>query len=236
VSNLGEVYSFEHRMQIYNGFHIPTGSGFIAATHPRIVSYDLFFTIEDTDNRGYTLNVDSVMRGYATALSTAGGTNIFATTVNGPFLSGRIDTDTSDATDSLNTQVAGMTIDSTGTSANSGTTFSHLATDNSLSYDGGDFVGTRSFGLRFTTAQSGNTNVFMQNNYEGQGSYRFGGSNTNAALNITGDPQTGDPLNDSELGHFVTVSASFNTVAVPEPSGVMFLFIAGSLSLLRKKR
>jgi hypothetical protein len=79
------------------------------------------------------------------------------------------------------------------------------------------FVGSRSFALRFTTVTTPTTNVFMGNTALGQGSVRFGLSNTLDALNATGGAlESHSP--DIDLGHFVTVTAT--SLSEPPPPGV----------------
>ena len=220
----GDVVSFDHQMQWYNGYYVdPVVSG-AALTHRRNVNYDLKFTVEDPLNRGYTLEIDSFLRGYSTALWTS-GTSSNAVTTTGTTLSGRVDTDTTDGTDTLLNQISALTLNaSSGVTANQTTTFSHKFAEDSDSYGAGAFVGTRSFALRFTSVTSGTTNVFLQNNQTGQGSNRFGLANVDSALDPTGQSQPGDLLTNGELGHFVTVKATFEPI--PEPASLVLVVVA----------
>ena len=234
VTSSGDQVSFSHQMQFYNGYHIPIGSSGFALTHNRDVIYDLTFTIEDPTNRGYSLSVDSLLRGYSTA-EWLDGTSFNAVTVTGVSVSGRLDTDTTDTNDTLDTQISGLTIATSGVTANQTNTTANLFQEIVDVHSAGNFVGTRSFALRFTTTPTPTTNVFLQNNQSGQGSIRYGFNNTLSGLDPTGQSQPGDSYTDNnDLGHFITVSAEFNPEAVPEPSSILLLL--GSVSLLMFNR
>lgn len=231
-----DVVSFSHQMQFYNGYHIPIGGSGFALTHKRNLLYDLTFTIDDPTNRGYTLNIDSLLRGYSAA-QWLDGTNTNAVTVTGVSISGRLDTNTADASDTLDTQVSGLTLGTSGVTANQSSPSAMLFQEMVDSHTAGYFEGTLSFALRFTTTVTPTTNVFLQNNQAGQGSIRYGFNNTLTGLDPTGQAQPGDPVTDNnQLGHFITVSAEFNPEAVPEPSSISFLFASlAALSLHRRR-
>ena len=69
----------------------------------------------------------------------------------------------------------------------------------------------------------------MGNNSVGQGSVRYGLSNTLSGLDMTGQPQPGDTSN-ANLGHFVTISVE-SVSAVPVPAAA-WLFGSGLLGLV----
>jgi hypothetical protein len=237
VTISGDVVSFSHQMQFYNGYHIPIGSSGFALTHKRNIIYDLTFTIQDPTNRGYSVSVDSLLRGYSTG-QWLDGTSSNALIATGVTLSGRIDTDTNDATNTLTNQLTRLTMNSaSGVTANQTNTFVNNFAEDSDSYNAGDFVGTRSFALRFTTLPTPTTNVFLQNNQSGQGSIRYGFNNTLAGLDPTGQFQSGDVITDNdELGHFISVTAEFNPEAVPEPGSSMLLLVSLAPLLCRRRR
>ncbi|MGB2427940.1 MAG: PEP-CTERM sorting domain-containing protein [Akkermansiaceae bacterium] len=237
VSTFGDQVSFSHQMQFYNGYHIPIGSSGAALTHNRDVIYDLAFTVEDPTNRGYTISVDSLLRGFSTALW-LNGVSANAVIATGVTLSGRIDTNTGDALDTLGTQIEGLTVGSgSGVTANQSNTFVNSSGEITDSYAPGEFTGTRSFALRFTTAPTPTTNVFLQNGQAGQGSIRYGLNNTLTGLDPTGQSQPGDSYTDNnDLGHFITVTAEFNPQAVPEPSSTLMILGSLTLVIFRRKR
>lgn len=220
------------QMQWYNG-HLATGG--VAQTHKRNVVYDLSFTVLDPTNSGYTLSIDTVMRGHSTAIWT-GSSNTSspssAITATGTTLSGRFDSDLSDAIDELGSQVGDLTILGAlgGTSANDVVTRGDSALNQSRSFAAGSLSGTRTFGLRFTTATSSSTNVLAQNGEQGQGSVRYGLNNLLTGLDLSGQPQAGDLSND-QLGHFVTIRLTdlvTDPGTLPSP-GSLWLLLGGAL-------
>ena len=235
VSIAGDTASFTHQMQFYNGYYIGPGGPTAALTHQRNVSFDLTFTVLDPSNIGYTLEVDTLLQGYGTALWTSGASPN-AVTVSNTTFSGRIDTDTTDGTDTLGTQLNSLTIGAgSGATANDSNTFVNNFGTSTYQYTSTSFTGTRAFALRFTTFGSGNTNVLMQNNQQGQGSVRFGLENSGGLLDSSGQPG-GDAFSADELGHFVTVNAVFNA-PIPEPASAAYVLLAVTLAgLLRRRR
>lgn len=237
VFTLGDQVSFSHQMQFYNGYSVPVGSSGNALTHNRDLIYDVNFTVEDSTSRGYTINVESLLRGFSTALWLDGVSNN-AVISTGVTLSGRIDTNTNDAVDTLDTQIEGLTVGSgSGVIANQTNNLVNSFGEITDSYAPGEFTGTRSFTLRFTTTPTPTTNVFLQNNQAGQGSIRYGLNNTLAGLSPTGQSQSGDAYTDnSDLGHFITITADFNPEAVPEPSSTLLLLSSLTLLICNRKR
>jgi hypothetical protein len=234
VSIAGDTASFTHQMQFYNGYYIGPDGPTAALTHSRNVSYDLSFTVLDPTNIGYTLEIDTLMRGYSTAMWTS-GTSPNAVTVANTTFSGRIDTDTSDGTDTLGTQVGSLTFGVSGATANSTDTSVNTLGESTGQYNSSGFSGTRSFALRFTTFGSGETNIFLQNNQQGQGSIRFGLENGDSILDLSGQPG-GDAWSSNDLGHFVTVNAVF-AEAIPEPASIAYILCTVALAgLIRRRR
>ena len=203
------------QMRWYNGFK---SSGGMAQVHKRNVTYDLLFSVEDSFSLGYSLSIETILRGYSVALLEGGSGDVRATSTS---LSGRFDDDLLDASDTLDTQVSQLTLlSSNGALSGENSVRGDGATDLQKSFllDGVNaFVGPRSFALRFTTVPTSTTNVFMDNTVLGQGSVRFGLSNTLDALNATGGAlESHSP--DVDLGHFVTVTAT--SLSEPPPPGV----------------
>jgi PEP-CTERM motif len=199
----------------------PDGPDF-ALTSPRVAAYDMTFTILDPTNSGYSVSIDTLLRGYRTARSDNG---IQVSASAGAF-SGRIDTNMSDATDTLGAQVSGLTLSGGGVNT---TTSVNSLLQQSKSFNAGTFFGTRTFGLRFTTFGSPN-NVFIQNNGAGEMATRFGLDPVNSSA--TGAPAFDDafyPGVDGEPrsahGHFVDVRVT-SLSPVPEPQ-TYALLLAG---------
>ncbi len=193
-----------------------------ALTSPRVAAYDMTFTILDPTNGGYSVSIDTLLRGYRTARS---DNRIQASASAGAF-SGRIDTDINDLTDTLVTQVSGLTLSGGGENT---TTSVNSLLEQSKSFNAGTFFGTRTFGLRFTTFGSPN-NVFIQNDGAGEMATRFGLDPVNSTA--AGAPGFADafyPGVDGESrslhGHFVDVRVT-SLSPVPEPQ-TYALLLAG---------
>ncbi|MEK6642467.1 MAG: PEP-CTERM sorting domain-containing protein [Planctomycetota bacterium] len=232
VFNGGGVSSFSNQFISNNAIRVEQPDGpDVALTSPRTAAYDLLFTVDDPGNLGYHLVIDVALRGYATAQSDTGGT----VTASAGSFSGRIDTDMSDGTDTLGTQIGDLTLFGASSNANSTSPFVNSLIARSDTYDAGTFSGTRMFGLRFTTSGSSN-NVFLQNNVGGEAATRFGALPVDSAaagappFQIAGYPGA-DGESAADHGHFVTVT----TTTVPEP-GSLSLLLVGALGLLRRCR
>jgi hypothetical protein len=225
VSTDATSSTLETQMRWYNGFQSKGGS---AQVHKRNVTYDLLFSVFDASSLGYSLSIETLLRGYSVARLEGESGNVSVTSTT---LSGRFD-DFSDMTNTLTTQVSELTIsNSTGALSNELDERTDVATDKQQSFlldDTHAFSGTRSFALRFTTLGTPTTNVFMANDVLGQGSVRFGLSNLQEALNDTGIALQGQ-LADIELGHFVTVTATSLSepppppISAPEPTSIALL-------------
>lgn len=227
----GDTITFTSRMATYNGHYVDDGGPTVALVHKRNVVYDLSFTVDDPLNRGYTITVDSGMRGFAEAIWEMGGSNVVAT---GLTVSGRIDTDTNDDNDTLTNQIGELTLFSNSATANSTTPNLRVATDTSKQLVLDEIVGTRDMAMRFTSVVTPTTNVFLQNNHQGQGSVQFGLNNTLNELDPSGQPVIGDAYAPENLGHFVTVTVDYNPI--PEPS-ISAIWLAMFVALLgRRKR
>ena len=240
VDMLGDSTSFTSHMQWYNGMQSNAG---VAQVHKRNIIYDLFFTVEDPLNLGYEVGILSLLQGYSTSeyygtdVSGDGGSQAVIATSSG--LSGRIDTNASDGTDTLDAQIADLTIiGGVGATSNVSSTSSHVFNTANRNYNAGIFSGTRSFALRFTSVFTPTTNVIMQNNVSGEGSVRYGINATLASLQETGLQMTNDQYSNSDLGHFVSVAVEAQSSVppgqVPVP-GTLALFGLG-LGLLRLLR
>ncbi len=230
VQSNGSGVTYTSQFQWYNGLEV--SSGFNAETHSRNIAYDLFFTVTDDQNVGYSLSIDSLMQGYTTAFWSSQNTyELFGAQAVGSTVAGRIDTDLNDGVDTLgvglvpNYQVNDLTMIQVGASkATSSLPFDHDLGVLNKTYLAGSFTGTRNFALGFTMGSLG-TYVFLDNYGLGQASINFGLSNTLSNLDLTGQPQSGD-IDNSELGHFVTINvtpAETTSGSVPEPATLTLL-------------
>jgi hypothetical protein len=220
ASTLGATVSdadrsrFEHRMAWFNGQRAEPELPFTVLSWANKVAYELTFTVEDAALRGYTLDIDSVFRGYVTArwqgnpsdfpsLVFASGTPMAAFIDSGSGFVGVGDLATA-------IEVARATDD---------VPFENLLVERSGSYDAGHFVGTRSFTLRYVSLVD-NTAAGLQNLNSGEAGARFGlvpQSGRFGAVGYVGE----DGEEPARHGHFVTVSARYDRVRdLPEPGGV----------------
>jgi hypothetical protein len=229
VQTAGNDVSFTSQFSWQNAIRVQPGGATAALISSRLTAYLLTFDVEDPLNQGYTLDVDTMLRGYATSTWESGGTISAAP----GSISGRIDTDMDDATDTLVTQISNLTVLTSGASATSTNPFANVLVSGSKSYSAGSFSGTRSFGLRFTTFGS-TASVFLANNSTGEAGARFG-LDPSPLANFPSSAYAGVDGEAAALhGHFVTVTATFNPV--PEPSSAILFGLGVCMFILRWRR
>ena len=192
---------FTHRMAFHNQY---TASGGVAQVHKRNVIYQIDFTVEDPDSRGFSLQADSFLRGQSSVTLTSEGSG------NATGASFFVEID--DSTDPPNTfatftplfnNTGGAAVDDVGSDS--------ILVENSESALVGDFVGTTTFSFSFSTVPTPTTNVFFGNNRTGSGEV--------------------DYLSSNFFGHFVTFGATFH---VPEPTPLALLMSAISWLFCRR--
>ncbi len=244
VNNAGGQSTLANHFMFNNAIHVvqPDGPNF-ALVQNRIAAYQLDFTIDDPTNAGYELIVDTNYRGYTTAQSHNG---VQVTAVAGS-MSGFIDTDTTDAVDTLvgfNPNFIPELSNAVG-GTNTTSALVNVLKQSSNSYNAGTFSGTRHMALRFTTFGS-NNNVFMQNFGDGEAALRFGLNPVQPvgapSLSLGAYPGP-DGESASDHGHFVNITVRplsqqappTNTSAVPEPASVSSLLLALGM-LVRRRR
>jgi hypothetical protein len=99
VQTAGGDVSFTSQFSWQNAIRVHPGGATVALTSPRTTAYLLTFTIEDVLNQGYSVDVDTALRGVATAVWESGS----IVSASSGSMSGRIDTDMGDGTDTLGT-------------------------------------------------------------------------------------------------------------------------------------
>lgn len=229
VQTVGNDVSFSSQFSWQNAIRVQPGGATGGLASGRATAYLLTFDVEDPLNLGYTLDVDTMLRGYVTSTWESGGT----VAASSGSISGRIDTDMTDATDTLVTQISNLTVVGDSVGATSSSPFANALVSGSKSFSAGSFSGTRSFGLRFTTVGS-TASVFMLNNSTGEAGARFG-LDPSPLANFPSSSYLGvDGEAAADHGHFVTVTATFNPV--PEPSSAVLLGLGAFMLVLWRRR
>ena len=203
----------------------------VALLNNNLVSYTLAFTVEDPTSIGYQLSFDTVFRGYLTTAwngnSNTGVSQVFAagTFMNASFDSGG----------GFGGIIGALATDIEVASATDVDPLVNLLVAKNGSYAAGNFVGTRTFQLKFSSVGA-NTIGAMQNYNSGEANVRFGLDPTSAAFDYASYPGL-DGEAASTHGHFITVTARFRDDIgdpggeVPEPSSAL-LFLIGAAGLI----
>ncbi len=182
------------------------GTGGLALVNKRNVIFELSFTVEDPGEHGFLLRIDELMKGISsiTLASTAGGTAI----ATGLGCLAEYD----DSTDALETYSLIGSFVGTGTSpvqtADVGTVSALQERSNTA--DLGPYYGTTSFVLRFNSLFTPTTNVVFPNNGTGSGFVMYGYGEV---------PPGFDEVEAADLGHFLTITAAFNTPCSGDVNG-----------------
>lgn len=186
---------FTHRMAFYNE---QTANGAIAQTNKRNVIYEIAFTVEDPQEQGFLLRLDSLMNGISEIDWETGETGSAVAT--GVMFSATYD-DSTDApgTFSLIPNVFGQSTPGLSISSPQrqvqGQSSARVA-------NLGPYVGTTDFVFRFTTSGTPTTNVLFPNSATGFGSVGYG-------LGVLPTEfETVDPLT---LGHFLMFTVAFTS-------------------------
>lgn len=194
--------SFVHRMAFRNT-HIALGG--LAQTNRRVVAFDLAFTVEDPDENGFLLRIDELARGISGILWQDGATGGTALATGITMLAEYDDsTDTPDTFAPIGSLVGlgplGVQLSGPGSLAEL-----HERSNNA---DLGPYYGTTTFVMRFSSFFSPTTNVVFPNDATGSGAVVFG---------FGAVPPGFEGVAPDDLGHFLTVTASF---ASPCPGDV----------------
>lgn len=215
VTTAGNTAEFTHTTQLLNA---ATYSGGAAQINVGNSSFQLAFTVEDPTNAGFTVDVDQLLQGYSAVSVTTGRGDATGVSYFVQF------DDSTDAPGTLSNRVdlfigtGGVTETVDAGMAPASTRQFDSATDSDVL---GAYVGTTDFLLDYTTFFSPTTNVFFQNNSIGNGEVSYG----------LGTAQPGDNFAPEDLGHFLTVRATF----VPEPTSAAAVAALGLLGLRRRR-
>ena len=221
VTTIGNTSSFTNHFSWMSAMLIPTGG--VANINFDYPGYDLTFTINDPGNVGYTLNVESIVRGFVEAIFASGPASPFvAVQSNGTNLAAYLDTGSGFALH-FPLRVTGGQASATDSNPSARTL---VTSTDTVSL--GSFVGTRTFGLRFAENPSPALSQIVQNGVAGEAVGRFGMAPTLVQFVLADYPGL-DGEAAAQHGHFLTVSAEFNSTGVPEPA--TWALVAGGLVL-----
>jgi hypothetical protein len=199
--------------------------------------YEVHFTVDDPGNVGYHLQMDTLLRGFIEGR--VDGTS----SPPSPFVDPSVHTDAASMTGYFDDGSGSGFVGPVGQLALFGTSdhadgvgasFSdeRLA---SASFSAGDFIGTRNFAVLFSPAPSYSFLTIMNNYTKGEAGLRYGAHTTQSGLTFDTPGPDGVPADD--LGHFLTVTASFSQSETPEPASYM-LYGAGlaAVGLFRRRQ
>ncbi len=210
---VGDEAVFTHRLAWMSAQRVLPGLPFEVLTWGNVVAYELAFTVDDPLSRGYTLDIDAVLRGYLTA-RWSGNDGLFSPFVSasGTILVAMLDSGSGFEL------VSALSGDTEVALANAQDDFENLLVERGATFHAGSFTGTRDFRLRFGS-QVDNTQVALANRNVGEGAVRFGLDPTLAGFGDARYPGV-DGEAAASHGHFVTVRALFGD-AVPPPPGTV---------------
>jgi len=242
------VASFTNQFSWMSAQIVDPGAPNFALIYQRHISYELDFTIEDPSNIGYSLDIDTALRGYLTA-----ALNEEPLDPNAP--------ETANAHIQVSwTSFLGKIDDGSGPVAKSGLNISgglvsvtesnpeiNFLIDKNKNFSAGNYFGTKTFSLIFSTRPSPNASTVLQNYTQGEAAIRYGldplhtsgGDLTKPDFNLAFYPGS-DGETAGNHGHFVNVTATFNGQIgnpVPEPSTFLLLgFGLAGIALISNKR
>jgi hypothetical protein len=254
VTQTGSTLEFTSQFQWMQAFRIDpdtetSQSPNFALIMPRHVSYELEFTIEDPTGAGYSLDIGSMARGVVVAAlhptepldGSAGPTNAPQVLTSGSAFNGRLDTGSG-----FGGVEPGLHTSGGAVLANEANPFVSVLADSVSSLSAGTFFGTQTFRIEYSTRPSPNTSTAFNNFTRGESDILYGlatqhasgGDPTRPDFEYAGYPGPGGET-ASGLGHFVTVSVTFNDApaAVPAPSAAAgFILGFGLLALAARRR
>lgn len=202
VDQNGLQYSFVQRMAFRN---TNVGGGGVAQTNKRNVAFELSFTVEDPDGTGFLLRIDELMRGVSGINWTSGGSGTAIATGLG-MLAEYDDSTDADDTFALIGNLVGLGTE--GVQVGEPSSLAELK-EREESADLGPYFGTTDFVLRFDSTFSPTTNVVFPNNAFGNGAVLYG----------LGPVPSGFGVTPSDLGHFLTITASFAPLCSGDANG-----------------
>lgn len=221
--------SFSHRMAWGSGHRVEPGLPFTVLSWSNKVAYDLTFTVEDPLLRGYTLDIDSLFRGYLTAQ----WNGVDAAVGAGVFSAGTLMTASLDSGGGF-VPVTALATDIEVALANDTEPFVNLLVDAPRSFGAGHFAGTRSFTLRYASLVN-NVSAALFNLNHGEVGVRFGLEPSSSRFQQVVYPGADGEAADQH-GHFVTVTARYDAAAAPVPEPHAAALVGLGLALLGTAR
>ena len=222
--------TFSNHFSWMMGHRVDPGGGNFALIYQKPMAYELSFTVNDPTNHGYVLDIDHNIRGYVTisreaAITASGSEGVMV---------GSLDDGSGFANQAgLSVFGGGLTV-----SGSDPTAFQNQLVSHANSFTSGAYSGTRNFTVRFSTGPSPIASTIFQNFGRGEADIRFGLPPTQASLIHAGYPGL-DNEPASNLGHFVTMKATFDPIAaavVPEPSSFILLASGVLGGVLRRRK
>lgn len=202
VSDSALQSTFTQRMAFRN---TNVGAGGIAQVNKRNVAFELSFTVEDPDSTGFLLRIDELMRGISGINWTSGGSGTALAT--GLSMVAEYD-DSTDAPETFTLIGSLVGLGTDGVQVSEPGSAAELK-EREESADLGPYFGTTDFVLRFDSTFSSTTNVVFPNNAFGTGAVVYG----------VGPAPSGFGVTPSDLGHFLTITASFAPLCPGDANG-----------------
>ncbi len=226
----GNSVSFTNRFAWMSAQRVFPGRSDVLLSHASTVAYDLTFTVDDPLSLGYSLTIDSLIRGYVTAFWES-NSSAFPSVV---FAAGTGMAATFNDGSGFGPLIPELATDLEIATATDANPFVNRLVSRAGGYAADTYTGTRVFTLRYST-MANNASAALQNFNTGEADVRFGLDPTSTLfLNAAYPGVDGEAANTH--GHFLTITADFNEQPspVPEP-GSFSLMLAASLLWIGRK-
>jgi len=226
----GNSVSFTNRFAWMSAQRVFPGRSDVLLSHASTVAYDLTFTVDDPLSLGYSLTIDSLIRGYVTAFWES-NSSAFPSVV---FAAGTGMAATFNDGSGFGPLIPELATDLEIATATDANPFVNRLVSRAGGYAADTYTGTCVFTLRYST-MANNASAALQNFNTGEADVRFGLDPTSTLfLNAAYPGVDGEAANTH--GHFLTITADFNEQPspVPEP-GSFSLMLAASLLWIGRK-
>ncbi|MFG0292645.1 MAG: hypothetical protein ACF8MJ_05775 [Phycisphaerales bacterium JB050] len=180
------------------------GLGGLAQVNKRSVAFDLTFTVEDPNEHGFLIRIDEFMQGVSAIQLDEGVGTALAT---GLSMLAEYD-DSTDAADTFVPIGSLVGLGTPGVNISEPGAMAELY-ERAESADLGPYYGTTTFTLRFNSFFSPTTNVVFPNHAIGSGEVLYGIGSVPSEFEVTA----------SDLGHFLTITASFASPCTGDVTG-----------------